>query len=467
MSVAAASDHSKGPCKAIDAERVIALLDRHINAQVNAIMQAPQFIAAECLWRGLLLLVTALPQGKTVRLKILPATWHEIAQDISRSEFDHTWLFELIYNQEFAMPGGEPFGLIIGDYLLGPDLQNTDHTESILSVIASIAAAAFCPFVAGAAPSAAGLTDYQELNRLPDLVRRTANAQFTRWNALRQREEARFLGLVAPRILLRSPYKSAYSTRQDGFTFEEAIAPDGATLRWGNGCFAFALNIMQNFSRHGWFSELHGIRDQTLEGGYINEDVLPPYESPDEIDNILRQPPVEIRLTADQQQQFFALGIIPIATSYLMQGVVFNASQSLFLPDNRRPKTDDENMALSAMLQYVFCVSRFAHCLKAIMRSEIGNYITREALEKRLQNWLLTYTLAGFNNDASLRARYPLRAFRICVTEIAGRPGLFSCALDLQPHLHLDSLQATFRLLIDAPAQTSVPSLRSKQEQAA
>lgn len=461
---AAASDHSRKPDKAIDPERVIVLLDQSINTQVNAIMQTPQFIAAECLWRGLQLLVTTLPQDSTVRLKILPVSWHEITQDCSRCEFDHTWLFELIYNQEFAMPGGEPFGLLIGDYLLGPDLQGTEHTESTLSALASISAAAFCPFMAGAAPSATGLSDYQDLNRLPDLISLTSDTQFIRWNALRQQEETRFLGLVAPRILLRSPYKSADCKRQDGFAFEEKITADGATLRWGNGAFAFALNVIQNFIRHGWFSELHGIRDQTLEGGYIDEDILPPYKPPDEIDPVLRQPPVEIRLTTDQQQQFCALGIIPVATSYLLQGLVFNASQSLFLPDNRPFRTMNENMALSAMLQYVLCVSRFAHCLKVIMRSEIGNYVTREALETRLQDWLLTYTLAGFNHDTSLRARYPLRASRVCVTEVAGRPGLFSCVLDLQPHLYLDSLHATFRLLIDAPV---LPSGRPAQEYAA
>ncbi|WP_167394045.1 type VI secretion system contractile sheath large subunit [Brucella oryzae] len=426
------------------ADRVIVRLDQLINAQVNAIMQHPDFIAAECRWRGVLLLVHALPKGNQVRLKLLQADWLEISQDCNRCEFDHTWLFELIYNQEFAMPGGEPFGLLIGDYMLGPDLSGPDGTENILTVLAAIAAAAFCPFVAGAAPCALGLSGYGDLNRLPDLISRITRLEFTRWNKLRQHEDSRFLGLVAPGILLRSPYRA--SLRQDSFHFEEYVAPDGSTLRFGNGCFAFAINVMRNFIRHGWFSELCGITENTMEGGYIGENILPPYIGPDDLDRILCQPPVEVRLTTDQQQQFCAAGIIPVATSYLMSGLVFNVSQSLYLPPDLRAH---DNAALSGMLQYVLCVSRFAHCLKAIMRDEIGSHTSVDKLQDRLQNWLLTYTLAGHNRDAALRIRYPLRASRVSVREIAGRPGLYSCMLELQPHLHLDKLHATFRLLID------------------
>ncbi|WP_439271939.1 type VI secretion system contractile sheath large subunit [Pseudochrobactrum sp. HB0163] len=448
----AAPSDMTGKMQQPDAARLIILVDQLLNSQVNAILRHPQLIAAECLWRGLHLLVTELPLNRTVRLKILPATWQEITRDCTYREFDHTWLFELIYNQEFAMPGGEPFGLIIGDYMLEPDLQGHNNTENTLAILANIAAAAFCPFVSGAAPGAVGLTDFQELNRLPDIISQITKARFTRWNALRKREEARFLALAAPRILLRSPYKTGAAQRQDGFHFEEEIAKDGSSLRFGNGCFAFALNVMNNFIRHGWFAGLRGINDHTLEGGYISESVLTPYEEPAAIDTVLRQPPVEIRLTTLQQQQFCAAGIMPLATSYLMEGLIFNSSQSLYLPDKQQEK---DTPSLSAMLQYVLCVSRFAHYLKAIMRREIGKNTNLTHLQNQLQNWLLGYTLAGSNNDSTLRARYPLRAFRISVSKVAGRPGIYNCQLDLQPHLHLDQLHVTFRLLVDGRAALS------------
>ncbi|GAA0611175.1 type VI secretion system contractile sheath large subunit [Paenochrobactrum glaciei] len=433
-------------------EQIIAHLDHLVNTQVNVILHAAQFIAMEARWRGLMLLAQSLPSSKTVRLKLLPANWAEIIHDCDRGNPEQTWLFEQIYNQEFALPGGEPFGLIIGDYTLGPSTAGNEQVVATLSVVASIMAAAFCPFIAGAAASCVTLTNYQELNRLPDLLGRIKSHEFIRWQCFRQREDARFIGLVAPRILLRNPYKKNELHRTIGFAFDEAVADDGATLCWGNAAFAFALNVMNNFIRHGWFAELHGIRDISPQGGYIDETLLEPYRPLNEIDNILRQPPVEIRLTTDQQQQFCAFGLIPVATSYLLEGIVFNTSQSLFLPPTKKQNSGHENLELSVMLQYVLCVSRFAHFLKIIMRTEIGKFINNKNLQKRLQDWLLTYTLAGNNYDPNLRARYPLRDCKVSIHEIAGRPGLFNCILDLQPYLNFDSLHASFRLIIDAPA---------------
>ncbi|NKC23153.1 type VI secretion system contractile sheath large subunit [Ochrobactrum oryzae] len=47
-----ASSSNKPETPPLTADRVIVRLDQLINAQVNAIMQHPDFIAAECRWRG-------------------------------------------------------------------------------------------------------------------------------------------------------------------------------------------------------------------------------------------------------------------------------------------------------------------------------------------------------------------------------------------------------------------------------
>src|SRR3546814_1422745 len=43
--------------------------------------------------------------------------WPEVCRDLERAiEFDQSQLFSKIYSEEFGMPGGEPFGVLIGDY---------------------------------------------------------------------------------------------------------------------------------------------------------------------------------------------------------------------------------------------------------------------------------------------------------------------------------------------------------------
>src|SRR6202008_829725 len=120
------------------------------------------------------------------------------AGDLDRAvEFDQSRLFRLVYSDEFDMPGGEPFGLMIGDYAVAhrpsPDCPSDD--VSALRSVAAVAAAAFCPFVTTCHPSLLGLDDFADLDLLPDLASANGGPDFGRWRALQSLEDARFLGI--------------------------------------------------------------------------------------------------------------------------------------------------------------------------------------------------------------------------------------------------------------------------------
>ncbi|MGY5777302.1 type VI secretion system contractile sheath large subunit [Rhizobium sp. LEGMi135b] len=435
--------------------RVIAMIDDALNRQVNAILHHPEFQAMEARWRGLAMLMRHTGRSEEVKVKILSVSWAQLTRHLERTtEFDQSHLFELIYSREFGMPGGEPFGLLVGDYELSPQGPAGGDTVGALTQIGMAAAAAFCPFVAAAAPQAIGLQDFDELNRVQDFSWLAYDPNRIRWNGLRAREDSRFLGLVAPRILMRAPYEAFSRERDDRFPFRESIAADGSTLLWGNGAFALAMIVIRNFIESGWFADIRGVTQDAIDGGMLSTEELAPYDLGIESNGLSQQAPVEIRLTSGQEQQLCELGIVPVATTYLSSSAIFNSNQSLHAPPHYSSEHARQNARIAAMLQYVLCASRFSHYLKVIMRDDIGKLADRTSIERKLNDWLSTYTLGNDDADLSLRTRFPLRSAGISVDEIPGKPGMFACTVRLQPHFQLDDVSTSFHLIAETANAT-------------
>jgi type VI secretion system protein ImpD len=441
------------------ADQLIALIDDALNRQVNAILHHPEFQAMEARWRSLAMLVRVAARGSDVKIKLLSASWAQLSRSMERAtDFDQSHLFELVYSREFGMPGGEPFGLLVGDYHLSPSGSGPGgDTIGTLTEIGMAAAAAFCPFIAGASARAIGLESFGELNRVHELSWLSNDPSRMRWNGLRAREDSRFLGLIAPRILIRSPYEPYARHRNDGFPFRETIAEDGSTLLWGNGAFAFAAVVIRNFIESGWFADIRGVTQDAIDGGLLSAAELAPYDFGTESEGLSAQAPVEVRLTSTQEQQFCDLGLVPISTTYLSASAIFNSNQSLHAPPHYSNESARQNARLAAMLQYVLCASRFAHYLKVIMRNEVGRLADAPSIERKLESWLSSYTLGNDDADLPLRTRFPLRSAGISVDEIAGKPGTFSCTVRLQPHFQLDDVSTSFHLV----AEMAPPSGRA------
>lgn len=448
------------------ADQLIALIDDALNRQVNAILHHADFQAMEARWRGLAMVVREASRSPEVKIKLLNASWRELARSMERAtDFDQSHLFEIVYNREFGMPGGEPIGLMLGDYAFSPeDIDGVDGITT-LSQIGMVAAAAFCPFIAGASPSTIGLEDFSELARVQDFSWLKQEKSRLRWNALRARDDSRFIGLVAPRILLRSPHKPFSRRREDPFPFREHIGEDGDTLLWGNPAFAFASVVVRNFIDSGWFADIRGVTQDEIDGGMLSSWQLPPLDLGIESNGLSAQPPVEMQLTMGQEQQFSDLGIVPVSTTYLSSMAIFNANQSLHAPGHYSKESARQNARLAAMLQYVLCASRFSHYLKVIIRDDIGQLSDALTIERKLENWLSSYTLGNDDAEASLRIRYPLRSAGIKVYEIPGKPGSFSCTVRLQPHFQLDDVSTSFHLIAETTTPTASITRSSPEPQ--
>jgi len=322
-----------------------------------------------------------------------------------------------------------------------------------------VAAAAFCLFVAAASPGLIELERFGELSRLPDLARRASDTALLRWRSLRKFDDTRFIGLVLPRILMRPPYRPNDRRRRDGFGFREEIRASGAHLNWGNGAFAFAAVVIGHFLSSGWFADMRGAPQDDEGGGLVP--TLPAFDSGLESHGLSSQPAVEVRLTGLQEKQLSDLGLIPVSSTYMASGLVFNSNPSLHEPQRYNSPHATQNARISAMLQYVLCASRFAHFLKVILRDEVGRLADAPSIQSRLREWLSRYTIG--NDEASLAQRrsFPLRLSAVEVQEQPGRAGSFMCQVRLQPHFQLDDVDTTFQLIAETSAITAQQAPRA------
>ena len=430
------------------AELVIAAIDAAVGRQLDAVLHASAFQALEASWRGLALLARATSQSRQVRLRVLNANWQEVSRDLDQAgEFDQSALFKLIYSDEIGSPGGLPFGLVVADYTVSHRTGAGRGVDDIavLRGLAAIAAAAFCPIVLGASPRLLGLEAFGDVGAGLELGPAMDDAGHLRWRALRAQEDARFLGLMLPRVLLRQAWQPYDRRRPEPFRYAEDIGAHGEGLLWGNAAFIFAVAVIRRFDESGWFADLRGAPQDRASGGLAPG--LPPYCFDTDAHGIACQPPLEVRVTGVQEQTLSELGLVAVTAAPYSTTLMFNTNASLHAPPAYDRVEATWNARLSSMLQYMLCVSRFAHYLLVMMRDRVGAYTTAPEVQRTLNAWVATYCLGSDGAADEMRARFPLRDAGVEVAEIPGRPGALGCTVRLQPHFQLDSIATSFRLV--------------------
>ena len=118
------------------------------------------------------------------------------------------------------------------------------------------------------------------------------------------------------------------------------------------------------------------------------------------------------------------------------------------------------NARMSAMLQYIFCASRFAHYLKVIGRDRVGSFTKARRCSTTCATGCMNYVTA---NDKP-GPRHPLREGRVEVSEIPDKPGTYQCRMFLRPHYQLDQLASELKLESTlAPEQDELASVPTQK----
>jgi type VI secretion system ImpC/EvpB family protein len=433
--------------------RDIAGIDRLLNEQLNAVLHHPAFQKLEAAWRGLHYLVGQTPAGRNIKIRVLNVSWRELARDLEHAlEFDQSQAFRKIYGEEFGAPGGEPFSVLLGDYAVrpAPGPGHTNDDIATLGRMASVAAAAFCPFITGAHPALLDLESFAQLELPLNLERTFQQAQFLRWRALRDSEDARFVGLTLPRVLVRLPYEDD-NFRADGFPFHEEVSQsDRQGYLWGNAAFAFGAVLVREFAATGWLATIRGAEKGVPRGGIATGLAVPSFAT-----DRRRVAPVcatDVILTDAQDKELGELGFIPLCHCPGTELAVFYGNQSVQKPRRYDSAAANANARLSSMLQYMLCVARFAHYVKVLGRDKVGSFQGPADCANYLTRWLHNYVNGNDDAGPELRARFPLREARVEVRARPDNPGVYLCVIHLRPHLQVDQAVSGVKLVTELAA---------------
>jgi type VI secretion system protein ImpC len=424
----------------------IAEIDRLVSAQVAEIMHHPPFQRLEASWRGLRYLLSQSETGANLKIKVLNVSRKELLRDLQRAPgFDQSALFKKVYEEEFGVFGGTPFGALLGDYAFGRGGEDVE----LLEKVSQVAAAAHAPFITGASCEMFNLPSYRELDAPRDLRAVFDTTEYARWKSFRDSEDSRYVALTLPRMLLREPYgRDGISV--DAFDFDERVdGTDHDRYLWGNAAWALGARVAQAFASYGWCASIRGVQS----GGLVEG--LPVHSFRTDSGDVATKCPTETSITDRREKELADLGFAPLVHCKGTAKAAFFSVQSAQKPRSYTSDAATANARVSAQIPYIFAVSRFAHYLKSMMRDKVGGYMTRSEAESFLAQWISNYVVANEGASPEVKARRPLREARIDVVEVPGKAGAYRAVAFLRPHFQLDELSVSMRLVADLPPQAS------------
>ncbi len=420
-------------------------IDHLLSLQSNEIIHHPLFQQLEASWRGLFYLVVQTETSTELKIRVLDVTKKELLKDLQKcSEFDQSYFFKKIYEEEYGTFGGAPFGALIGDYEFGPNSQDME----LLEKISNVAAAAHAPFISAASPQMFNAESFADLPNIRNMNAIFDSVEYAKWRSFRNSEDARFIGLTLPRILMRVPY-GPNSVQIQEFDFREMgdDESDNKKFLWGNASYAVGVCFTNAFAKYGWCASIRGV-----EGGGLVQG-LPTYNFKRDDGGIALKCPTEIAITDRREKELNDIGFIPLVHCRGTDYAAFFGMTSCQKPTLYDSEAANANSRLSSQLQYILTTSRFAHYVKAQIRDKVGSFMTRGDCENYLNRWINNYVVS--NSEAAsleIKAKYPLREARIDVGEIPGNPGLYKAVMYLKPHFLLDDLSVSLRMVVVLPA---------------
>ncbi|MGC8477544.1 MAG: type VI secretion system contractile sheath large subunit, partial [Acetobacteraceae bacterium] len=351
-------------------EAMIAALDAKLTEQVNVIMHHEDFQKLESAWRGLHHLVNNTETDEYLKIRVMNISKKDLGRTLKKfrgTAWDQSPIFKQVYEQEYGQFGGEPYGVLVGDY----EFDHGPQDVQLLGDIAQIAAAAHTPFIAAAAPTVMGMDSWNELANPRDLTKIFGTPEYAAWRSLRESEDSRYIGLAMPRFLSRLPY-GAKTDPVDEFHFEEDVeGADSSKFCWANAAYAMATNITRSFKLYGWCSRIRGIES----GGAVEG--LPAYSFPTDDGGVAMKCPTEIAISDRREAELAKNGFMPLIHKKNSDFAAFIGAQSLQKPQEYDDPAATANANLSARLPYLFASCRFAHYLKCMVRDKIGSTMSR------------------------------------------------------------------------------------------
>src|SRR5690349_934844 len=362
----------------------IAQIDHLLSIQLNEILHHASFQKLEGSWRGLKYLLDQSETSDMLKIKILNCSKREMLRDLQRApEFDQSALFKKVYEEEFGVFGGAPFGALLGDY----EFTKGPEDIELLEKISNVASAAHAPFLSASSPELFNMESFTNLDAPRDIAKIFDTTEYAKWKSFRQSEDSRYVALCLPHILMRLPYGKD-NVQVDGFNYEESVdGTDHSKYLWGNAAWALGARLTQSFAQYSWCASIRGV-----EGGGLVEG-LPAHTFRTDEGDIALKCPTEIAISDRREKELADQGFAPLVHCKGTDYAAFFSVQSAQKPKLYNKDAANANARLSTQLPYILAVSRFAHYLKAMMRDKVGSFMSRSQCERYLNDWIRTYTV--------------------------------------------------------------------------
>ncbi len=223
-------------------------MDEAISARMREVLHHPVVRSIEAAWRSLYLLIRGLETGPDLKVSFFDITRDEMQEDLfSSDDLTESSLCRLMVEDPRVHSEDSQWAAVATTFRFGAGAEDLRALNRLMK----IAKAANAPFLANAAPALAGVPAFEgvlEPRRWED-PQEMAGRFFA---LLRRQPEAPWLGLAAPRFLLRLPY-GAKTDPCDAFPFEEIQGePVPEDYLWGPSSVLIMMLLGQAFRDNGW-----------------------------------------------------------------------------------------------------------------------------------------------------------------------------------------------------------------------
>ncbi|CAI8917640.1 MULTISPECIES: type VI secretion system contractile sheath large subunit [Pseudomonas] len=419
----------------------IASLDEQISRQLDAVMHHPDFQRVESTWRGVKSLIDQTDFRRNVRIELLDISKDHLVQDFEDApEIAQSGLYFHSYIQEYDTPGGEPIAAAISNY----EFDRSPQDVALLRNVSKVAAAAHMPFIGSVGPAFFGKESMEEVAAIKDIGNYFDRAEYIKWKAFRDSDDARYIGLTMPRVLGRLPYGPDTIAVRSFNYIESVKGPDHDKYLWTNASFAFAANMVKSFISNGWCVQIRGPQS----GGAVTG--LPIHLYDLGTGNQVKIPS-EVMIPETREFEFANLGFIPLSYYKNRDYACFFSANSSQKPALYDTADATANSRINSRLPYIFLLSRIAHYLKMIQRENIGTTKDRRLLELELNKWIGGLVTEMTDPGDDLQASHPLREAKVTVEDIEDNPGFFRVKLYAVPHFQVEGMDVNLSLVSQMP----------------
>ena len=317
-----------------------------------------------------------------LKIRVFNISKKELGRTLKKfrgTAWDQSPIFKKTYEEEYGQFGGQPYGLLVGDY-------SFDHSPTDVALLGDLSGDRLRGPRAvhrrrRADRHADGQLERARQSARPDQdfpdagICRLALAARERGCALSRPVHATLPGAPAVRRQDRAGRGIRLRGRHRG-------RRQLALHLVHNAAYAMATNITRAFKMYGWCTRIRGIET----GGAVEG--LPAHSFPTDDGGVDMKCPTEIAISDRREAELAKNGFMPLIHKKNSDFAAFIGAQSLQKPQEYQDPAATANANLSARLPYLFASCRFAHYLKCMVRDKIGASMTKTQLTEWLQNWL-------------------------------------------------------------------------------